>query len=353
MGFLTRRVLGYGLTVGLLLVVTAVLYWKQLLNEPLPIEEPMVYEVQAGMGANRVIAQLQQQGVLPHTWPLKLWLKMNPERAALKMGEYQIPAGINAIALITLLTSGETLQYQVTLPEGLRFSEAVALLQQQPKLDVRTKELTFAQIMQAVSGQPLAEVKYYEGQFFPDTYQFHKGVTDLQILQRAYDKMQQVLAEEWAAADHSALPYDSAYEALIMASIVEKETGVAHERPRIAGVFVLRLEKGMRLQTDPTVIYGLGERYQGNITRRHLQEKTAYNTYRINGLPPTPIALPGREAINAALNPKRTGDLYFVARGDGSHEFNKNLEAHNRAVRRFQIDKRKQDYQSAPSASEY
>lgn len=349
MRFLTRR--NIGAIVGLVLIVAAgaFAYWKQLLNTPLSIKEPMVYEVRQGMGANQVVAQLQASGVLAKVWPLKIWLKLNPDKAAVKAGEYQIPVGVNACELMALLVSGNTVHYQVTLPEGLRFSEALAILQQQDKLTIQSTEMSYPEIMQYVTGRPLSEVPHHEGQFFPDTYQFYKGVSDLQILKRAYDKMQRVLDEEWQQVDPEAQPYDNAYQVLIMASIIEKETGVAYERPRIAGVFVQRLQQRMRLQTDPTVIYGLGDRYQGNITRRHLQEKTAYNTYRINGLPPTPIALPGREAIHAALHPLKDGSLYFVARGDGSHEFSSNLEAHNRAVRRYQIDKRKKNYQSAPT----
>lgn len=353
MGFLTRRIfiIASAVLVALSLLVAAggYAYWQSLLKQPLPIRETQIYEVRPGMGANQVLAELHRKQLLSETWPLRLWLKLNPDHPALKAGEYRLPQGIDARQLIGIFASGETVSYQVTLPEGLKFTEALALLQQQEKLTIKTAQMTPEAIMQQVSGLPEAQLPHFEGQFFPDTYRYHKGITDLQILTRAYNKMQRVLNEEWQQADKAGLPYKNAYEALIMASIVEKETGVAHERPRIAGVFVSRLEKRMRLQTDPTVIYGLGDRYQGNITRRHLREKTAYNTYRINGLPPTPIALPGREAIHAALNPKQDGSLYFVARGDGSHEFNRTLEGHNKAVRRYQIYKRKQDYQSAPS----
>jgi len=352
MAFLNRRVITVLVGLAVLIPLALFTYWKQLLEQPLPLAEPMVYEVTSGSGAHRVMAELEALDVLGETWPLKVWLKMNPEKGRLKAGEYRIPTGINAYELIGLLASGKTIQYQVTLPEGLNFAEALQLLQKQDKLSVKTADMSFAEIMQQVSGKPPEEVEHHEGRFFPDTYQYHKGVSDLQILKRAYDKMNRVLEEEWQKADKAALPYDSAYEALIMASIVEKETGVPSERSRIAGVFVQRLEKGMRLQTDPTVIYGLGDRYQGNITRRHLKEKTAYNTYRINGLPPTPIALPGQDAIHAALNPLKEGELYFVARGDGSHKFSRTLEEHNKAVRHYQIYKRKQNYQSAPDAQQ-
>ena len=188
-----------------------------------------------------------------------------------------------------------------------------------------------------------------EGRFFPDTYLFTSSETDLDLLRRAFERMEEVLATEWQAKAEN-LPYDSPYEALIMASIVERETGAVHEREEVAGVFVRRLEKGMRLQTDPTVIYGMGEKYQGRITRKDLRTHTDYNTYRIDGLPPTPIALPGREAIHAALNPAEGDTLYFVARGDGTHKFSKTLAEHQKAVRAFQLNRRS-DYRSSPAPS--
>jgi UPF0755 protein len=186
-----------------------------------------------------------------------------------------------------------------------------------------------------------------EGRFFPDTYRYVRGMSDLDLLKQASARLDQVLDEEWSRRAER-LPYRKPYDALIMASMVEKETGVAEERGQIAGVFVRRLRSGMRLQTDPTVIFGLGERYNGNLTRAHLLEATPYNTYVIDGMPPTPIALAGREAIHAALNPAAGRSLYFVARGDGSHVFSETLEQHNSAVREYQL-KRRADYRSSPA----
>jgi UPF0755 protein len=186
-----------------------------------------------------------------------------------------------------------------------------------------------------------------EGQFFPDTYHYDRGASDWQILQRAYDAMQQALAEEWSERA-AGLPYETPYEALIMASIIERETGLDEERGEIAGVFVRRLQKGMRLQTDPTVIYGLGPAFDGNLTRRHLaDESNPFNTYRHGGLPPAPIALPGRASIRAALQPEDGDALFFVARGDGGHVFSATLAEHERAVRKYQLSRR-EDYRSSP-----
>jgi UPF0755 protein len=186
-----------------------------------------------------------------------------------------------------------------------------------------------------------------EGRFFPDTYRFVRGVSDVELLKKAFDRLDEVLAKEWENRSADA-PYSEPYQALIMASLVEKETGVPQERGQIAGVFVRRMALGMQLQTDPTVIYGLGDRYTGKLTRAHLKEPTPYNTYVIPGLPPTPIAMVGREAIHAALNPVEGNSLYFVARGDGSHVFSDDLDAHNSAVREFQL-KRRADYRSSPA----
>ncbi len=206
-----------------------------------------------------------------------------------------------------------------------------------------TTDWTSEQVMEAVG----AAGQHPEGWFFPDTYMFSGSETDLDILKRAYSRMVRVLDEEWENREQG-LPYNSPYEALIMASIVERETGVAHERQEVAGVFVRRLHKGMRLQTDPTVIYGMGDDYDGRIRTRDLRAYTPYNTYRIDGLPPTPIALPGRDSVHAALHPADGDALFFVARGDGSHKFSRTLAEHQKAVREFQLNRR-EDYRSFPA----
>ncbi|MNZ48707.1 putative aminodeoxychorismate lyase [compost metagenome] len=227
--------------------------------------------------------------------------------------------------------------------EGWTFHQVRELLSRQPKIEQTLAGLSDAEVM-ARLGQPGV---FPEGRFFPDTYKYVRGTRDIDILRQAYQRMEGILVEEWGERA-SNLPYKEPYQALIMASLVEKETGVPGERAEIAGVFIRRLQKSMLLQTDPTVIYGMGQRYNGRITRADLREPTPYNTYVTPGLPPTPIALPGREAIHAALNPADGQSLYFVARGDGSHVFSDNLDDHNKAVQEYQL-KRRPDYRSSPA----
>ena len=256
---------------------------------------------------------------------------------------YEISTATTPAQLLQKLAQGEVISYSLTLVDGQSFKQFRQVLKQQAKLKQLTPDWSAEEILKAVN----ASYDHPEGLFYPDTYHYTSSDSDLDILVRAHQRMSKLLAEAWAerAAD---LPYQSAYEALIMASIIEKETGVAWERPEIAGVFVNRLRRSMRLQTDPTVIYGLGDAYQGNITRQHLTTTTPYNTYRISGLPPTPIANPGLPAIEAALHPAATDKLYFVARGDGSHYFSSTLQEHQQAVKQYQLNRRA-DYRSAPA----
>ena len=239
--------------------------------------------------------------------------------------------------------SGDVLQYRGTWVEGCNFRQVRSALAQEDKLQQTLSDISDSELMRMLDQANV----HPEGRFFPDTYNFVRGQTDLDILRQASQRLQKVLAQEWDQRAEN-LPYRSPDEALIMASIIEKETGVAHEREEIAGVFMRRLKIGMLLQTDPTVIYGMGDSYTGKITRADLRKPTPYNTYVISGLPPTPIAMVGREAIYAALHPKAGKSLYFVARGDGSHVFSNNLAEHNKAVREYQI-KRRADYRSSPA----
>ncbi|MBK5969568.1 aminodeoxychorismate lyase [Thiorhodovibrio winogradskyi] len=249
----------------------------------------------------------------------------------IKAGEYALTPGMTPPQLLDLLVSGRSVQYPVTLIEGRSFREVLADIAAAPGFKHELEGMSDAEIREALD----LDIDHLEGWFFPDTYLFRRGASDVQVLRRAHERMREVLAEEWGQREAD-LPIATPYEALILASVIEKETGLGSERPEIAGVFERRLHKGMRLQTDPTVIYGLGEDFDGNLTRAHLETDSPYNTYTRAGLPPTPIALPGRAAIHAALHPKDGDTLYFVARGDGSHYFSASLDEHNCAVQRFQ-----------------
>ena len=290
-----------------------------------------------------LLNRLEGEGVLDGAFWLRLYWRFNLPGQALHSGEYRLTPQQSARDLLELWRRGEVVQYSLTLVEGWSFRQVRAALVRQEKLEQRLADLDDKALMGRLG---LAGVSP-EGRFFPDTYRYVRGMSDLDLLKQASARLDQVLDEEWARRADG-LPYRKPYDALIMASMVEKETGVAEERGQIAGVFVRRLRSGMRLQTDPTVIFGLGERYNGNLTRAHLQQPTPYNTYVIDGMPPTPIALAGREAIHAALNPVAGKSLYFVARGDGSHVFSETLEQHNRAVREYQL-KRRADYRSSPA----
>ena len=332
--------------VALLLSVFALgIAWQWLergMNETLNIpSDGYTLTVPAGGNLNQLAIQLEAEGVLPDVWPLKVFARLN-KRGRIRAGEYEFAAGVTVLGLLEKLESGAIKYYQITFPEGLTLDEWLLLLQARENIR-HTPELDAAGVGAAlgiVSSNP-------EGWFAPDTYSFAAGDSELSLLRRAQQKMQAQLETLWQSRAPD-LPYESPYEALIMASIIEKETGAAGERTTIAGVFVRRLQKGMRLQTDPTVIYGLGDDYTGNLRRKHLSSPSPYNTYRIKGLPPTPIANPGAAAIEAALHPAEGKALYFVARGDGGHYFSNNLAEHQRAVRQYQINRRRKDYRSAP-----
>ncbi len=317
-------------------------YIQDQVSRPGAFSEDKIVDLPYGSSLARIADELERQGVV-HNRRLFYWYaRLGGHHKQLQAGEYLIPAASSTEEILKIISSGEVVQYRVTLIEGQTFPEFRQTIYQSVGVKVTTQELSDKELMLKVAG----DSRHPEGLFFPDTYQYTRGTTDLELFLRAYKKMQGVLEQEWAARADD-LPYESPYEALIMASIVEKETAVPSEREQIAGVFVRRLKKGMRLQTDPTVIYGLGDQYKGNLTRAHLRTLTAYNTYQIKGLPPTPIAAPGREAIHAALHPAPGDALYFVAKGDGSHFFSASLDEHSQAVKRFQINRRK-DYRSYP-----
>lgn len=285
-------------------------------------------------GSSMRSAARQAASVLPvHTDVLVLLARLSGRDTQIKAGSYEVENGITPVALIDKLTRGDVTMQELTIPEGWTFRQFRAALDAHTGVTHLTQGLDDATVLARLA---LADSPAHpEGWFFPDTYLFAKGAKDLDILRRAHRAMKNRLAGEWERRTPG-VPYRNAYEALIMASIVEKETGQARERPQIAGVFVNRLRRGMLLQTDPTIIYGLGASFDGNLRKRDLTTDGPYNTYTRAGLPPTPIALPGLAAIQAALKPARTDALYFVAKGDGSHEFSASLEAHNRAVNKYQ-----------------
>jgi UPF0755 protein len=327
---------------GLLLGASA---WKihSALVQPLNIAQEQLLEVPKGTTPTRTLYRLEAKGIIKDAFWLRVYWRFNLAGQPLHSGEYRMQPGMTVEGLIGLWKRGEMVQYSLTLVEGWNFHQVRAALAREEKIDQTLSGLSDSQVMDKL-GHPGI---FPEGRFFPDTYRFVRGMTDVDLLKLAYDRLDDVLAKEWAQRAED-LPYSGPYEALIMASLVEKETGVPQERGQIAGVFVRRMAIGMLLQTDPTVIYGLGDRYSGRLTRAHLKEATPYNTYVIAGLPPTPIAMVGREAIHAALNPVAGTSLYFVARGDGSHVFSDDLDAHNNAVREFQL-KRRADYRSSPA----
>ena len=335
----------FALVVAFALVFAGLLSWllRERWEMPLSIAATgYQLTVAPGQTLASVAAQLESDGVYSDPWLLRLYGRWTGLDEQIKRGEYQVPSGTTPEGFLLLLNSGKVVNYQVTLPEGITLARAVALLARHDQLKQVLTGASDERILE-LTGSP----SNGEGLFFPDSYQFERGASDWTILQRAYRAMQSILAEEWKQRSQD-LPYETPYEALIMASIVERETGLAEERPEIAGVFVRRLQRGMRLQTDPTVIYGLGENYGGNLQRRHLRdESNRYNTYRHGGLPPTPIALPGRAAIHAALHPDKGKSLYFVARGDGGHQFSETLAQHEAAVRKYQL-RRREDYRSSP-----
>lgn len=276
--------------------------------------------------------QLVEQDVIKQAWPFILLARVLHKEPYLQAGDYTLNKNVNPYQLLLSLNHGKATQGSITFIEGKTFKQMLEKLAQNDAVKHTTQGMSAKEVMQAVSGKS----QHPEGLFFPDTFYFDRGTQDIVLLKRSYEIMQAKLSSAWTTRA-SGLPYKNSYEALIMASIVEKETGKASERPMIAGVFINRLRIGMRLQTDPTVIYGIGDKYDGNIRKKDLGADTAYNTYTRDGLPPTPIAMPGAASIEAALHPKHTKALYFVGKGDGSHEFSNSLAEHNRAVAKYQL----------------
>lgn len=291
-------------------------------------------EIQAKSGLRSIANQLVKQGVLKEPWRFILLAKLLKKESFLQAGSYTLNKNISPYQLLLSLNHGKTTQGAVTFIEGHTFAQMREKLASNDAVKQTITGLSESEILKLMGSQ----YQVAEGLFFPDTFYFDRNSADTVMLKRSYDAMQNKLAKAWLTRDAN-LPYKNSYEALIMASIVEKETGKPSERAMIAGVFINRLRLGMRLQTDPTVIYGMGLQYKGNIRKKDLLYDTPYNTYTRDGLPPSPIAMPGAAAIDAVLHPNATKALYFVGKGDGSHAFSDNLEAHNRAVVKYQLKK--------------
>ena len=333
-----KRLLVFSVLGLFVLVFLGMAYW----HSPLVNDRSLTVEIKAGQTLTVLAQEWQAQGWLPSALLLRLQARWYGDR--LKVGEYTLPTGLTSAGLLPYLATATPISYRVTIVEGHTLRQALEVLAKHPRLKQDLQPLTSERVAQLldIEGSP-------EGWIYPDTYAFHKNEKVSDLLKRAHGRMQQQLEQAWAERAEN-LPYRTPYEALIMASIVEKETGLASERPQIAGVFVRRLQKRMRLETDPTIIYGLGEQYAGKLRRTHLLDASnRWNTYRHFGLPPTPIALVGREALQAALNPAAGDELFFVARGDGSHQFSVTLSEHNKAVRKYQLN-RKANYRSTPTA---
>lgn len=316
------------------LVVFAV---KQM-TAPLPLTEPVTFTIPAGQGMNAVASELHDQGIVDHPHILRFYARATGLDSGVKAGEYRVEPGQTSLGLLEQFVTGRVLLHSLTLIEGWTFREALGAIRSHPAIEATRIDDDPPELARALG----IDVESPEGWLFPETYSFPRGATDVEVLEMAAGAMRRHLDEVWAGRAEG-LPITDPYQALILASIIEKETGLASERPRIAGVFTRRLERGMRLQTDPTVIYGLGESFDGNLRRADLTRDTPYNTYTRSGLPPTPIALPGRASLEAAVSPEDGSELYFVATGepDGSHYFSKTLEEHNRAVQRY-LAKRRQ-----------
>ena len=304
-------------------------------NNPLELpQKPFEFTVKQGASLKSLARQLTDAGLLPEAQSFWLLGRAMDRATGIQAGTYRLTEPLTPLALLQKLNDGDVITIALKFVEGITFVEMREQLERTSELQITLSGLSNAEVLKKISVSESSP----EGLFFPDTYRFSAGTSDLDLLKKSYRMMQQKLAQAWAQRDAD-LPYKNSYEALIMASIIEKETGRTDERPLIGSVFTNRLRIPMRLQTDPTVIYGMGQRFDGNIRRRDLTTDTPYNTYTRDGLPPTPIAMPGWGALLAAVKPAQSEKLYFVAKGDGSHYFSRSLDEHNRAVAKYQLGK--------------
>lgn len=319
----------------LIALAVAGVFWS--LNSPLPLPQtPYEFTLKHGSSLRSVARQLTEAGLLREPWTFAIWARVKNKEGQIKAGSYALDRELTPLQLFQMLTRGDVSQSEMAFIEGWTFRQMRKALDEHAAVKHDSTGLSDQEILQRLG----ASETNAEGLFFPDTYYFSAGMSDLSILKRAHAAMQARLAEAWRERSTD-LPFSTPYEALIMASIVEKETGQARERPQIAAVFINRLHINMRLQTDPTVIYGLGNQFDGNLRKRDLLADTPYNTYTRNGLPPTPIAMPGWGSIYAVMHPATSKALYFVGKGDGTHQFSASLAEHNRAVARYQLSNHK------------
>lgn len=334
---LLKRFLGLsGLVILFSLITLTLIYldYKAFLEAPIKIKKEVIFTVKPGMSFSTLNKKLVAENIINESRYLELLARHSKRANKIKSGEYNIMPGILPDELLNIFVSGKAVQYSMTLVEGWQIHEMLDAIKLNNILEKKLTTYDSDKLLSTL-GYPDSVA---EGLFFPDTYHFPRGTSDVDFLKRSYERLQHVLDQEWQNRAEN-LPYKTPYEALIMASIVEKETGLASERAKIAGVFVRRLNINMRLQTDPTVIYAMGRQFDGNIRKKDLRIDSPYNTYRYKGLPPSPISLVGREAIHAALHPEDGKELYFVAKGDGSHYFSESLAEHNRAVVKYQLKK--------------
>lgn len=332
----------------LLMFVCGVYFLNSQMNQPINVKAGQnLFTVPKGSGLGQVLNSLAEKQILQVSpLVLRIYARFTRSEGHVKAGEYSLSESVSHKELLGLLRSGKVIQYQITFPEGIRCNEwsmkIKTVLDSYERVDKNEIDSDCENLM-GYLGKPGLKA---EGQFYPDTYNYTKDDTSVDIFRRAHSRMESVINEAWTSR-HEKLPFKTPYDALILASIVEKETGAEEDRGKIASVFVNRLRKAMKLQSDPTIIYGI-EDFDGNLRRRHIREETPFNTYVIKGLPPTPICNPGKASILAVLNPPETEYLYFVAKGDGRSYFSKSLEEHNKAVRQFQLINRAKNYKSVP-----
>ena len=338
-----KRWVAVFMVIALWVVGLYVWQFAQGMYQPLNISEKgLTYTIEPGTSVRTLATDLSSKGVLVNPWYLEAWARWLEPGNSIQAGEYHLESGLTVSKLLSIFRSGRAVQHRYTVVEGSSFRQVMQQMSAMAEKGLIKTSLGADQLTQVFKNST-GEL-YPEGWVFPDTYQFIRGTTDEALILQAYQRMKETLLETWEKRAKG-LPIKTPYEALILASIVEKETGAEEERARIAGVFTQRLRKGMRLQTDPTVIYGMGEAYKGNITKADLRRDTPYNTYTRKGLPPTPIAMPGRASIDAVMNPDETGDLFFVASGSGRHHFSKTYKEHKQAVVKYLLNGKSSRYQ--------